>query len=357
MVADSPDDAIVLKYQTPYFATNFGNIPAFTFSMKVRDLVQVHYVAVRGIDQEEGAVQRVLSKARISKIRDYVLDGNIFFNSFILNWTDTNFPVNFSGNKISIPLVASSTQVIDGQHRITGLQEAMKENAQIGDQDVIVTLCQNLTTPQAAGIFLNINTEQRPVPKSLLFDLFGEIETNPIHAINRATDIAEALNDDPFSPLYKLIKYPGNPRGVGRIELSTFVMALKKHLEVDGEFYRVNLRSLDAQKAAVSNFFTAIKSFYEPSKIWQSGNNNPFFRAAGFNGAVDFLCDKLLLKAAERKSFTVETMKNVLRLDENSLLTWEDLQGTDGKTARKKVSEYLSSSLTSNLAEQDEYEF
>jgi DGQHR domain-containing protein len=347
----------IIRYQTPCFATKFGDVPAYTFSMKVRDLVDISYVAVRGVDDEEGAVQRVLSKARITKIRAYILDGNTFFNSFILNWTDKEYPVDVSSGKISIPLVAASAQVIDGQHRITGLQEAMKDEKSIGDRDIIVTLCTNLTTPQAAGIFLNINTEQRPVPKSLIFDLFGEVEGDPAHAINRATDIAESLNEDPLSPLYKLIKFPGAPRGVGRIELSTFVTALKKHLEKDGEFTRVKLKGLDAQKAAVFNFFAAIRSFYEPMKVWQSVTANPFFKAAGFNGAIDFLCDKLLLKCAERKSFTVETMRNILRLEEYSLLSWEDLQGTDGKTARKKVAEYLSSSLTSSLAEQDDYEF
>lgn len=344
-------------HDAPCFATKFGDVPAYTFSMKVKDLVQIHYVAVRGVDDEEGAVQRVLSKARISKIKNYILDGNTFFNSFILNWTDKNFPIELVSGRILIPLVSSSAQVIDGQHRITGLEEAMKGDKSVGDREVIVTLSQNLTTAQAAGIFLNINTEQRPVPKSLIFDLFGEVEGDPIHAINRATDIADALNDDADSPLYKLIKFPGSPRGVGKIELSTFVTALKKHLEKDGEFYRVKLRNLDSQKAAVFNFFTAIKGFYEPEKVWQSQASNPFFRAAGFNGAVDFLCDKLLLKAAERKSFTVDTMRNILRLDEQDLLTWEDLQGTDGKTARKKVAEYLSASLTGSLADQDEYEF
>lgn len=347
----------VSYFEAQCFEAKFGEIPAYTFSMKVEDLVNISYVAVRGVDEEEGAVQRVLSKARIGKIKSYILDGFTFFNSFIVNWTEKNFPVYVNDGKIRVPLVSSSAQIIDGQHRLTGLAEAMKEDVSIGQRDVIVTLCSNLSTPQAASIFLNINTEQRPVPKSLIFDLFGEVEGDSTHAINRATDIAEGLNEDPTSPLYKLIKYPGMPRGVGRIELSTFVTALKKHLERDGEFYRVKLKSLDSQKAAISNFFTAIKSAYEPAKIWTNQSSNPFLKAAGFNGAIDFLCDKLLLKAAERKSFTVSTMKDLLKLDSADLLTWEDLQGTDGKTARKKVSEFLSRSLTDNLADQDEYEF
>ena len=356
-MATKPSLRVPRRLVTPYFATKFGDIPAYTFSISVKDLVFIHYVAVRGVDEEEGAVQRVLSKTRIGKIKNYILDGNTFFNSFILNWTDTAHPITLDNNEIKIPIIPSAAQVIDGQHRITGLEEAMKEKSDIGDRQAIVTLCQNLTTQQAAGIFLNINTEQRPVPKSLIFDLFGEIEGDPAHAINRATDIAEALNDDPDSPLYRLIKFPGTPRGVGRIELSTFVAAVRKHLEKDGEFYRVKLRSLDAQKAAVSNFFSAIRSFYEAYGVWESAANNPFFKAAGFNGAVDFLCDKLLLKAAERKSFTVETMRQILKLNDQSLLTWDDLQGLDGKTARKRVSEYLSASLTSSLVDQDEYEF
>lgn len=325
--------------------------------MKVEDLAAISYVAVRGVDEEEAAVQRVLSKQRINKIRDYVLDGFTFFNSFILNWTDKAHPIKIKGGKIDIPLVESSAQVIDGQHRLTGLIEAMKADSSVGQREVIVTLCQNLTTSQAASIFLNINTEQRPVPKSLIFDLFGEVEADNTHAINRATDIAEALNEDPKSPLYKLIKFPGTPRGVGRIELSTFVTALKKHLEKDGEFYRVKLKSFDSQKAAISNFFSAIRAAYEPAKIWTNQSQNPFFKAAGFNGAMDFLCDKLLLKAAEKKSFTVSTMSNLLKLEDYSLLTWDDLQGSDGKTARKKVAEYLSQSLTDGLADHDEYEF
>jgi len=78
------------SYKTKYFKTSFGDIPAFTFSIKVKDLIHIHYVAVRGIDDEQGAVQRILNKRRITNIKNYILDGNLFFNSFILNWTDDN---------------------------------------------------------------------------------------------------------------------------------------------------------------------------------------------------------------------------------------------------------------------------
>ncbi|MDA3135654.1 hypothetical protein HG619_00465 [Pseudomonas syringae] len=79
------------KYAThdaPCLKTTFGAIPAFTFAMSAKDLLSLHYVAVRGKDVEEGSVQRPLSIRRINGIRSYILDGNTFFNSFIINWTD-----------------------------------------------------------------------------------------------------------------------------------------------------------------------------------------------------------------------------------------------------------------------------
>lgn len=197
-------------------------------------------------------------------------------------------------------LVHAAAQVIDGQHRLAGLEAASVNHEEVGERDIVVTLCIGLTTQQAAEIFLNINTEQKPVPKSLMYDLFGEVINDENHCINRATDIAKALNEDKDSPLYKLIKFPGSPRGVGYIELSTFVSAFKDSFKKDGKFYSFKLQSLDMQKNVISNYFLAIKTSYLNKKIWDTTSKNPFLKAAGFNGAVDFLLETLIAKCAEK---------------------------------------------------------
>lgn len=217
-------------------STKFGNIPAYTFAIKANDIIALHYVAVRGQDMEAGAVQRPLSVRRINGIRSYILDGNTFFNSFIINWTDTNYIPKFKAGSISVPIVPHAAQVIDGQHRIAGLEAAIEINEDIGEQELLVTMCIGLSTPEAAQIFLNINTEQKPVPKSLVFDLFGEVIDDAEHGVNRATDLARDLNEDPTSPLYNLIKFPGAARGQGNIELSTFVSALKDRIRKQEHF-------------------------------------------------------------------------------------------------------------------------
>lgn len=338
-------------------AVELGDVRAFTFAMSVRDLVHIYYVAVRGKDDEEGAVQRPLSTRRIQSIKDYILEGNTFFNSFILNWTDKGHVVTVKNNRISFDLILAAAQAIDGQHRLAGLEDAMEEDESVGDRSVIVTLCLGLTTKQAATIFLNINTEQRPVPKSLLFDLFGETGNDPNHAINRARDIAMSLDEDSKSPLYNLIKFPGAPRGSGKIELSTFVTALKRGLEADGEFPKRKLKSLDHQAAVVNNYFAAIKGAYVTDKTWANAAQNPFLKAAGFNGAIDFLLDKLIFKCAERGSFSVPSISEILGLNSRELLRWDDLRGQDGKTARKNVYQYLEKGMSKVIDSKDGYSF
>jgi len=345
-------------FENTYLLTKFGDIPTYTFSMKVKDLVTIYYVAVRGKDDEVGAVQRPLSVRRINDIKSYILDGNTFFNSFILNWTDENYQPSFlNGSTIKIPLLKGAAQAIDGQHRLAGLEQAIETDPAIGDREILVTLCLGLTTKQAAQIFLNINTEQRPVPKSLIFDLFGEVIDDENHATNRATDLARELNDDGESPLYKMIKFPGSPRGQGYIELSTFVSSLKEHLKGSaGTFYMYKLRTYDSQKLAISNFFRAIRDYYSNDKIWD-GSKNPFIRAAGFNGAMDFFFDSLIKRCAERGSFSIKTMKELISLDTEGLITWDQLGGLDGKTARKKIRDLLESNQLNSLPDQDHYEF
>jgi DGQHR domain-containing protein len=347
------DNTLIIKS----LKTQFGNIDVYTQPMKVKDLVYIYYVAVRGRDDEDGAVQRVLNKQRIKAIKDFVLSGNMFFNTFILNWTEPNKTPTFGDGYIEIPMVPSAAQVIDGQHRLAGLDEAIKEDENVGEKEVLVSICIRLTTKEAAKIFLNINSEQRPVPKSLIYDLYGVVEDDKKLGLNRANDIATELNDNEESPYYKAVKYPGAPRGVGIIDLSTIVSSLKSHLEVDGVFVNYNLKDLTIQKQVIINFFNAIKYYYDKMGFWTDKAKNPFYQSAGFSGAIDFFTSVLLSKCAEKRSFRVDTFRSIINLDFTSLLLQKDIKNLDGKSARKKVKEFLETSLKQNLPEQNEYEY
>jgi DGQHR domain-containing protein len=337
--------------------TRFGDIECYTLPMKINDVINIIYVAVRGKDEEEGAVQRVLNKTRVNSIKDFVLSGNMFFSTFILNWTDEKHLPTFDGIKMDIPILPSSAQVIDGQHRLAGLEEAIKINSPIGEKEILVTFTIGLTTKEAALIFLNINSEQKPVPKSLIYDLFGEVQDEEDHAINRAGDIAAELHDNPESPFYGAIKYPGKPRGVGIIDLASIISSFKPHLEVGGTFANYNLNNLQNQKTVILNYFVALKYFYDKKNMWPNKLVNPFLTSAGFYGAVEALTDTFLQKCADKKSFAISTFKRLLSLDENNLLTRNDIKEIEGRTRRKFIKEYLETHILKQLPDEDDYEF
>ena len=180
-----------------------------------------------------------------------------------MNWTNQDFGIKEENGIISIPLVPNSAQVLDGQHRLAGLERAMKKDPSVEEQEVMVVLSNLLNTKEAASVFLNINTEQRPVPKSLIYDLFGVINENePELPLVRAKDIALALQMDDKSPYLNSVKMPGSMRGVGIIDLSTIVNAIRPLLEDDGAFKKFRILNLENQVTIVLNYFNAIKTFY-----------------------------------------------------------------------------------------------
>lgn len=338
-----------------YITTKLGDMDAFIFSIKVKDILPIYYVAVRGRDNVEGAVQRVLNKSRIGAIRDFILDGNMFFNNFILNWVNNDYRIECDEKKLRIPKVPFSAQVIDGQHRLEGIKQAIEVKPEIGESTVVVVLVQHLSTADAAKIFLNINTEQKPVPSSLVYDLFGEVRSKDYYIV-RAKEIAQKMHEDPEAPYYQCIKLPGASQGVGKVDLSTFVNAIKQYTAEDGIFSEYHLDDFEPQYHIICNFFSVIKAFYDKEGIWLT-SANPFMGNTGCFAAINFLCKDLIPKCAEKKSFEQKTIKQLLPLDEVGLLYKEELKNKQGKEQRNIVYQYLKSALLKDVPTQDEYKF
>lgn len=115
-------------------------------SLPAAELAEISYVSIRGRDTEEGAVQRVLNPLRINSLRDYALAGGDYSASIILNWVNkTEAPV-YDGSKVKLPIVSKSAQIIDGQHRVEGLREALKTDALVGTIDIPVAIYSFLET-------------------------------------------------------------------------------------------------------------------------------------------------------------------------------------------------------------------
>lgn len=340
-----------------YIESNFMGHSCYTFVMKAKDLLPIQYVAVRGGSTEQGAVQRVLNKRRINDIKDFVLQGNSFVNSFILNWTDVNNQPKIKKDSIILPLQGRRVQMLDGQHRIAGIQEAVNMDSKYGDLDVLVSMFIDLKTSDAAKIFLNINSEQKPVPKSLIYDLFGEAVEDSAHVINRVKDIIDELNTNRESPYFQMVRYPSPTKQPGLIDLSIMVNAMKPHFEKDGAFAKYKLMDIELQQRIILNFYSAIRDAYTVAKIWDKKSENPFMKAAGFSGAFDFLVDHLISRCQTDRNFTKQHMSDLMKLEDSYLITQTDIKSSDGKSGRKKVASFFYDLLSQDLPQNlEEYE-
>ena len=104
-------------------------------------LTEIAYASVRGRDDEEGAVQRVLNARRISNIKDFTLQNGYFPNSIVLHWKEpTEITINNDTGLLSFAVDSHKAQLIDGQHREAGLAAAIAEDESFAKFEVPVAL-------------------------------------------------------------------------------------------------------------------------------------------------------------------------------------------------------------------------
>jgi DGQHR domain-containing protein len=184
-------------------------------------------------------IQRPLSESRVSDLQKYVnfLDAT-FPTAVILAIDDSDYArydddkhelilSNVrSGNERPDLAISNLCRVIDGQHRIAGL-EAFKGK----DFQVMTAIFVGIDISDQAYIFATVNLEQTKVRKSLAFDLFELARTRSPY--KTCHNVAVALDRVKESPFYQRIKRlggatPGRERET--ITQSTVVDALVRYI-------------------------------------------------------------------------------------------------------------------------------
>lgn len=329
------------KFTTSFIRVSQHGKSFFLTSLTAGDLVHLSYVARRGVDSEEGAVQRLLNPTRINGIRDFVLAGGAFPTSIVLNWTEPKHPITTSANRLTLARSQGAAQIIDGQHRVMGLAAALEKKPDIRSLPLPVSIYNNLKTKDCADIFLAINTEQKPVARSLVFDLYrvaSDYIVDP--ATVRAGDVAKELNEQADSPYLGYIKFPGAPAGQKGLALSTVVSAVKPLIEEKGAFEQIGLTQLHMQSRFLVNFFGVLRDGYGIE--WES-KSNVFRTALGFIGAMEFVKNKLIVHCNLLGDFTSAAIRKVLPIGPGSLIRTQSVEGLQGRRASTKVAEELES--------------
>lgn len=151
-------------------------------------------------------VQREYSGPRLDDIAQYVTDPDATFPTSIIISASSEV-VKIIGNELILPDAGIYGEVIDGQHRLKGLERVPERWA---DFDLPIVFMLDLDPEEKAYVFSIINSKQTPVAKSLIYDLFGLTQTRSPQ--RTAHEIARSMNADSKGPLFRSIKMLGKKK-------------------------------------------------------------------------------------------------------------------------------------------------
>lgn len=205
--------------------------------MKHEDLVKISYADIRrlevGDEKREvevySGIQRELSKNRVKELGRYVnLIDATFPSSVILHINEKD--VEYKNNTIYLPFRDNVAKVLDGQHRISGLERF--EGGQ-NEFDVNVTIFIEMELEDQAIVFATINKTQTKVNKSLVADLFAFAKFRSPQ--KTCHNIVRALNQKEGSPFKDKIKILGaaDDKEKETITQATFSDSLIKYISKD----------------------------------------------------------------------------------------------------------------------------
>lgn len=308
--------------------------------MKSQDLRDICWFDIRKLRRQEGrlddffGIQRELSTKRVNEIKQYVRNIDATFPTGVIIAVDevcaslSSIPIQegHNGKYERFALLTLSNypepddeadrilfkhiaRVIDGQHRIAGLEEYELDNFEI---NVVIFIGADLANQ--ASIFATVNLAQTKVNRSLVYDLFSLSENRSPQ--KTCHEIVVLLDREKESPFFKRIKRLGvatEGRYGETLSQATFVKALLKHIskspaqdqEVLKRGKKLPLASPDELAALIFrnffvrsedeaialivwNYFDAVRRRWP--RAWAStGTGNILNRTNGFNGFMRFL--------------------------------------------------------------------
>jgi DGQHR domain-containing protein len=282
-------------------------------AIKAQDLVRISYADVRRIEKREVeaylGIERPLSETRVEELRQYVNTVDASFpTSVILAIPADKATFNSKTNVMEIKNEEDVAKIIDGQHRIAGLE------AYSGDDfHVNATIFVDMDMEDQAMVFATINLKQTKVSKSLAYDLYEYAAARSPQ--KTCHNIAKLLNTRDTSPFRNKIKILGVATGQPEETLTqaAFVDRLLKYITRDamkdrddlkrgrklkeaegGDVGKLIFRNFfvaerDAQIAKIlSNYFGAVQLRW--SRSWTSvEQGNILNRTTGFAALMRYL--------------------------------------------------------------------
>jgi DGQHR domain-containing protein len=297
----------------------------YLFKIYANDLLSVANYNPREIDRETG-IQRTYKADRSKEIAEYIdSENSVLANSLIVNLNSKYIKIN--KDKLEISRIEKSVFIIDGQHRLRAFDFASKKEYELPVSGFV-----DLSVSEIAEIFVKINYYQKPVNKSLVYDLLG-ISPELFPEYFEAHKITKILNDNTESPWFGLIKMLGIGKGI--ITQATFITAIEENniLKDTLNDYTTNERI-----KILSNYFSAIKLLFQ--KQW-GHKGSIISKSVGYYAFIKIFPDVFNNVVNRTKGFKVndivEYLKPITEIDFES----DDISSLGGKKGVATLAEKM----------------
>lgn len=321
-----------MKIERPAAKIKQGDLTIFTTSLYVKDLLEKDFYRIDRLDptlnNPEG-YQRLLDKNRTKRFAEYLIrawkDGDAYLPTSIFLATEKKIKYNKEKNTIVFDTSEiGAFNVVDGQHRIAGLIQAVEEMPDLREFQIPANIAVNLDTISQMCHFLIVNSTQKAVDKAIvqqiqarLTDMIN-IEDYPTlpkwikRQVEKGDDrdaliIAEFLNTENDSPWKDKILMANEKNNSYTIKQNSFVNSLKKYiLSTNNPITRTDFKK---RNKILKNYWKAIDNVLNKSKQL---DKSALYKTIGldmFNQVSPAVFTQLFLK----KNFKVVEIESLLK--------------------------------------------
>ena len=248
-------------------------------------------------------VQRNPTKSRIKEIASFCSNSDSVFPTPIIVSVNSSL-VSIDDNTIGFDDNVKIGEVLDGQHRLLGLENSgVEENFQMP-----VVFMFGLTPEEKAYVFSIINSKQTKVSASLLYDLFDLMDKRSPQ--KTAHELARSMNNLSSSPFYNRLKMLGTKepdQDLATLSQGTFaqsVMLLYSKFPNRDKDRLYNGEEIDEEDGTILrhyfvlgkdeiilkillNCFTALSEVF--AEEWKSPKDNILCKTTGFRAIIKSL--------------------------------------------------------------------
>ncbi len=215
--------------RVPAIRGKMGGHVYYAFMIEPSKLLRLGYVLHRSKANKKlmPTYQRLIKKTRLVKVRKFIENGGFFPNSLLVNienkrppkFEEADTQVQDTSSRVGVlhlPQKFRSVFIIDGQHRLYGYSDT-----DFSSKDTIpVVAFHNLHRSDQVRLFMEINENQKAVPKNLRHTLNADLQWDSESQVERLNalklQIAQDLGEVMSSPLYDRIIVGENTRTQSR---------------------------------------------------------------------------------------------------------------------------------------------